>query len=120
MKDIAKIGVPIISSICLSKFMQKHVKTIFVSLKTILQKHIIFLYLIVALKWSQIFFISFSSYKKIINILCIRDDDGSGGGGRQMLGTHGFLKKMNGNYIETNLIRCSHPPKSKTIKNTMA
>ena len=50
MKDIVKIGVPIISSICLSKFMQKHVKTIFVSLKTILQKHIIFLYLIVALK----------------------------------------------------------------------
>ena len=43
MKDIAKIGVPIISSICLSKFMQKHVKTIFVSLKTILQKNYYFL-----------------------------------------------------------------------------
>lgn len=114
MKDIVKIGVPIISSIWLSKFMQKHVKTIFVSLKTILRKkYIIFLYLILALKWSQIFFISFSSYKKkIINILCIRDVNGSGGGGgRRMLGTHGFLKKMSGNYIETDLIRGSHPPK---------
>lgn len=51
MKDIVKIGVPIISSIWLSKFMQKHVKTIFVSLKTILRKkYIIFLYLILALK----------------------------------------------------------------------
>ena len=57
--------------------------------------------------------------KKIINILCIRDDDGSGSGGRQMLGTHGFLKKMNGNYIEIDLIQGSHPSKSKAMKNTM-